>query len=223
VTAIRLATMRPVVRYAAIFWVFYELLMFLDLLMMPRFTAPVSGPWRLVAYCIVDGVFNFGMTLLILAVVDWLASRSRRRAAELAVLAVFLVATAVTMIAFDAGLKTFFDPTMRTFANTFFATVRYEFHDTVLTIAFLAALANAVRSWGADSQARIAESELRTAKTRAEMAALTANVQPALVVQALHHIGETVVHDPDRARTLIHALAGDLRELFRRDRENAPG
>lgn len=214
--SLRLLTTPAVIRNAAFFWAFYDLLVFLHLVMQPPFFSPVQGFWRIARYCVADTVFNFLLTLIIFAFFDALASSGLPRILELVSMGTFLVVASLAIIAFDAWLQSLFVPG-RKFGYGFAEVLVYEFHDTLLTVAFVTGLGNALRSWAADAQARVDESRLEAAKARAEMAALTLHVQPALVVQALRAIGAVVLHDAERARAHIRVLAEVLRESFRRN------
>ncbi|MBV9497562.1 MAG: hypothetical protein JOZ54_25220 [Acidobacteria bacterium] len=217
---LRLLAMPAVIRNAAVFWAFYDLLVFLHLVMQPPFFSPVQGFWRIARYCVTDTVFNFLLTLIIFAFFDALAARGLPRIFELVSMGAFLIIASLTIIAFDALLQSLFVP-WRQFGYAFAEVLVYEFHDTLLTVTFVTGLGNTLRSWAADAQARVDESRLEAAKARAEMATLTLRVQPAIVVQALRAIGAVVLHDAERARAHIRVLAEVLRESFRRDGEES--
>jgi sensor histidine kinase YesM len=211
----RLLPMRVVAGYAAVFWAFYELLIFYYLCFRPLMDQRLHGVRSVAVYCGIIVAFDYLTTLGIFLFVDALARHRRSRAVELGGLALVLVAASLAMIVFDAWLETQLI-SRSTFPGAVMAHVVSEFHDTLLTNAFLAGLASALRSWAAEAQARVEESQLEAARARAEMAALTANVQPALVVRDLRRIRAAVVHDAEGARTLIRQLAETLRDSFRK-------
>ncbi|HJW93656.1 MAG TPA: histidine kinase [Thermoanaerobaculia bacterium] len=215
---IRLFGTRFVVRYVVIFWAFYELLVIPALFFQPRFFQAARDLPSTIVYSVIDGSYNVIITLLSFAFVDFLAAwKPRARIVELLTLAVYLIAVVLIMIALDSWLRTIFSPPHPRFGEAWVVTLTTGFHDTLLIEAFLLGLGNTLRSWAADERARVATSRMDTAIARAELEALTAQLPPAVIAQALRQIRGVLAHDTLRARELIGLLASVMRESFRRE------
>jgi LytS/YehU family sensor histidine kinase len=128
------------------------------------------------------------------------------------------------MITADAAMRPWFDGApAAAFARYWPKILRNQFHDSLLTVAFVAGLGNALRSWATEEQRKIRESKLETAIARAGLAAVAARLRPDGVSDALREIGATIEHDPAQARELTVQLADTLREAFRRERPSELG
>jgi hypothetical protein len=158
------------------------------------------------------------ITLAIFQALDVLGTRKRGgRTSELTALLVVISAAVLLMMSADAWLRTLFNgQPAAAFGRYMPELLQSEFHDALIAVAFLAGLGNALRSWAAEDERKIRESELRTAIARAELEAIAAHLRPAVVSEALREIGSVVERDPARARQLTLQLANTLRGLFRR-------
>jgi len=217
----RLPKFSLLLRYAAIFWAFYELFMVYVINFQSRIVMWGSTT-HFALYALACGAINLVLTLALFRTLDALSSRAAARLAELTALLLIILTTVLVMMSADAMLRVWFDGAPeRTFGAYWLFLLRTEFHDSLMTVAFLAGFANALRSWSGEEARQIRESELGTAIARAELEAVAAHLKPAVVSEALREIGAAVESDPARARALTLELANTLRASFRRDRAEA--
>jgi len=121
------------------------------------------------------------------------------------------------MMTADAALRATFDGAQPWALGGYLPEMlRMEFHDSLLTVAFVTGLGDGLRSWAGEKARKIRESDLRTAIARAEIEAVAARLRPAAVSEALREIGAAVEEDPARARALTLQLATTLRASFGR-------
>jgi hypothetical protein len=211
--------MPAVHRYNAIFWAFYELFMIFLIASGVRIRMPGSIT-HIALYALADGAVNGLVTIALFGFLDALSLRRRGgRMGELLALSLVLVGTVVVMITIDVAFRIWFDHApAAAFSRYWLRMFRNQFHDSLLTVAFLAGLGNALRSWAAEEQRKIRESKLETAIARAGLAAVAARLRPDGVSDALREIGATVERDPVQARELTVQLADTLRDSFRQER-----
>lgn len=218
---VRLLKLPAVLRYAAIFWVFYQF--FMVIYVEFRFRVVIPGSVAHISlYALSCAVIDLLLTLALFGALDVLSTRSPGRTVELLALLLIISAAVLLMIFADAALRTWFDGTPASaFGGYWMDALRLQFHDSLIAVAFLTGLGNALRSWAAEEERKIREAELRTSIARAELEAVAAQLRPAIVSEALREIGSAVERDPPLARTLILQLANTLRASFRRDRLKA--
>jgi|GEM_PF-6283656 len=209
-------TKGTVLRYAAIFWLFYELFMVLLLTFHTR-AAMDGGVEHIALYALTGGAINLLFTMVLFRALEALSAREAGRMAERSMLTVIILATVMLMMSADAALRLWFDGAPATaFGGYWLELLQQQFHDSLITVAFLTGLGNALRSWAGEEKRKIRESELRTAIARAEIEAVAAHLRPAVVAEALRGIGAEVERDPARARALTLQLANNLRASFGR-------
>ncbi|HEV7426086.1 MAG TPA: hypothetical protein VGQ46_06930 [Thermoanaerobaculia bacterium] len=218
---VRLLKLPAVLRYAAIFWTFYQF--FMVIYVEFRFRVVIPGSVAHIAlYALSCAVIDLLLTLALFGALDVLSTRSSGRMAELLALLVIISAAVLLMVFADAALRTWFDGAPASaFGGYWMDALRLQFHDSLIAVAFLTGLGNALRSWAAEEERKIREAELRTSIARAELEAVAAQLRPAIVSEALREIGSAVERDPPLARLLILQLANTLRASFRRDRLRA--
>ena len=216
---VRLLKLPAVFRYAAIFWAFYELFMVFAIEFGSRVVMQ-GGATHIALYSLACGAINLLFTIALFGALDELSIRkSGGGTSELAMLLLIISTTVLLMILADAVLRMWFDGSQAWALGEYLPDLfRREFHDTLITVAFLTGLANGLRSWAGEDARKIRESDLRTAIARAEIEAVAAHLRPAAVSEALREIGSAVECDPDRARALTLQLATTLRASFRRER-----
>lgn len=214
---VRLLRVPGVLRYAAIFWAFYELFMVFVILSGTRVIMQGSV-LHIVIYAYAGGACNLLFTVGLFGVLDELDAwrgRGLGMPGELLVLLLIVALTVLISLAGDAVLRTWADGMpARTFSVYWADLLPAQFHDTLITTAFLMGLGNALRSWASEDARKIRESELKTAIARAELEALAAHLRPAVVSEALREIGTAVECDPAEARALTLRLANSLRASF---------
>jgi hypothetical protein len=213
---VRLLKLPAVLRYAAIFWAFYELFMVIEIVFGSR-TVMQGAVARIALYALACGTVNLLFTMALFGALDVLNARTLGKPGELAALLLVLCMAVLLMMSTDAALRVWFDAApIAQFSGYWFEILQTQFHDSLITLAFLAGLGNALRSWAGEDERKIRESDVRTDIARSEIEAVAAHLRPAVVAEALREIGAAVERDPVRARTLTLELANTLRASFGR-------
>jgi hypothetical protein len=212
---VRLVKLPAVFRYAAIFWAFYELFMLFVVEFRSRVVLPGSV-MRVALYSLACGAINLLVTMALFWALDELSIRASRRTIELTALLLIICATVLLMMSADAALRACLDGAPWALGDYLPEMLRMEFHDSLLTVAFVTGLGNGMRSWAGENARKIRESDLSTAIARAEIEVVAARLRPAAVSEALREIGAAVEGDPARARALTLQLATTLRASFGR-------
>jgi hypothetical protein len=213
----RLLKLPAAIRYAAIFWTFYELFMVIYIVFHGTMEGSVA---HISLYALAGGAINLLFTLALFRALGVLSSRGwASRMSELLALSFILCAVVLLMMSADTVLLLWFDGAPAAELGRYWQDLlRTDFHDSLISVAFLAGLGNALRSWAVEDERKVRESELRTAIARSEIEAVAAHLRPAVVAEALREIGSAVERDPVHARELTLQLANTLRASFRRER-----
>ena len=151
---IRLLKLPAVLRYAAIFWVFYQLFMVLYIefgfrVVMPGSVVHVS------LYALSCAAIDLLLTVVLFGVLDILAIRRAGRTTELTVLLFLITSTVLLMVLADAALRTWFDGLPASFSRFWMDALQKQFHDSLISVAFLTGLGNALRSWAREEARKI--------------------------------------------------------------------
>jgi hypothetical protein len=215
---VRLLKLPAVLRYAAIFWAFYQLFMVLYIEFRFRVVMPGSVA-HISLYALACAAIDLLLTLALFGALDILSIRRLAGTSELTALLFLISSTVLLMMLADSALRTWFDGAPAAALGRYWMdALQKQFHDSLISVAFLIGLGNALRSWAEEEARKIREAELRTAIARAEIETMAARLRPAVVAEALREIGSSVEKDPSRARQLTLQLANSLRASFRRDR-----
>ncbi|HEV7488355.1 MAG TPA: hypothetical protein VGQ65_21985 [Thermoanaerobaculia bacterium] len=212
---IRLLKVPAVLRYAAIFWAFYQLFMVLYIEFRFRVVMPGSVA-HISLYALACFAADLLLTVALFRALDVLSVRRTGRTSELTALFLTISSMVLLMMLADAALRTWFDGApAAAFSRYWMDALQKQFHDSLISVAFLTGLGNAMRSWAGEETRKLREAELQTAIVRAEIEAVAAHLRPAVVAEALREIGSSVEREPARARQLTLQLANSLRASFR--------